>query len=123
MSVSDAVENNAMGVLHPGQLFHVGVVAVDIDAAMSNMSKTLGVSWKGGRASMTQLTIFGEDREIEMRIAHTVEAPPHIELIQAVAGTPWDPAKPGLHHLCYWFDDPAPIAARLETVGRRLLGK
>jgi catechol 2,3-dioxygenase-like lactoylglutathione lyase family enzyme len=111
--------------LHPGQLFHVGVVAADIDAAMTQMSRDLGLTWKGGRPSRQELTLYGEPRSLEMRIAHSVQGPPHVELIQAVPGTPWEaPAAVGTHHLCYWSDTSAEAGAALEAAGaRRVLGK
>jgi hypothetical protein len=113
-----------IGGLHPGQLFHVGIVATDIDKAMAEMSVAQGVTWKGGRPVLMDLTLFGEDRSLEMRIAHTVQGPPHIELIQAAPNTPWDPARPGVHHLCYWSDLPGPICRSLEAAGyERLLGR
>lgn len=114
----------APSMLHPAQLFHVGVVADDIDAAMRQMSADLGLTWKGGRPAMHDLCVYGEERSIEMRIAHSVEGPPHVELIQAVPGTPWEAASAGMHHLCYWSDDAAALCARFEAQGhRRILGR
>lgn len=111
--------------LHPAQLFHVGVVADDIDAAMREMSQNLGVEWVGGKATEMDLVVFGAKRRIEMRIAHAVQGPPHIELIQAVPGTPWSaPHAPGVHHLCYWSDHSAEVCQQLEQTGnRRILGE
>jgi len=112
--------------LHPAQLFHVGVVAADLDQAMAEMSANLGLTWKYGKARPMDLWIFGEPRTLEMRIAHSVEGPPHVELIQAVPGTPWAaPNGLGTNHLCYWSDRPAEVMARLEgnPANRRALGK
>jgi hypothetical protein len=112
--------------LHPARLFHVGVVAADIDQAMAEMSASLGFAWRGGRARSMELWLYGEPRTVEMRIAHSVQGPPHVELIQAVPDTPWvaTPAQ-GTHHLCYWSDEPAAVCARLEgdPAIRRILGK
>jgi hypothetical protein len=110
--------------LHPGQLFHVGITAVDLEAAKQEMSRNLGVTWKGGRPRTMDLVLYGDERRVEMRIAHTVEGPPHLELIQCVPDTPWAEPSVGAHHLCYWSDDPGPVCAALEEAGsRRLLGK
>jgi catechol 2,3-dioxygenase-like lactoylglutathione lyase family enzyme len=111
--------------LLPGQLFHIGVVADDIDAAMAEMSRTLGLTWRGGRPASVELCIYGQERTVEMRIAHSVQGPPHVEVIQAVAGTPWEtPAAAGAHHLCFWSDDAAAVCAALERAGsRRVLGR
>lgn len=109
---------------HPAQVFHVGIVADDIDAAMREMSADLGISWKGGELTERALVIDGEDRRIGMRIAHSVQGPPHLELIQAAPGTPWQtPSGAGVHHVCYWSDQSAEICAYLEAAGnRRVLG-
>jgi catechol 2,3-dioxygenase-like lactoylglutathione lyase family enzyme len=111
--------------LHPGQLFHVGVVAEDFEATLLELSRTLGLTWKGGRPHPYELWIYGECRTIEMRIAHSVQGPPHYEVIAAIPGTPWEPVKAGVHHLCYWSDDAADICARFESTPgvRRVLGQ
>jgi hypothetical protein len=112
--------------LFPGELFHIGVVADDIEAAMRDMSRTLGLTWKGGSRPMIQeLCIFGEERTVDMRIAHSVQGPPHIEVIQSVPGTPWEtPTAAGVHHLCFWADNSAEVCARMEASGsRRVLGR
>ncbi|MDO7841713.1 VOC family protein [Sphingomonas immobilis] len=111
--------------LHPPQLFHVGVVAADIDVAMREMSASLGLAWKGGKAKVMDLCLYGQERKVEMRIAHSRQGPPHVEVIQAVPDSPWAlPPATGVHHLCYWSEDSAAICARLEAAGnRRVLGK
>ena len=109
--------------LHPAQLFHVGVVAGDFDSAMAEMSANLGLAWCGGKPAHSTLVVFGEERQLEMRIAHSLQGPPHVELIQAVPDTPWAAPSAGVHHVCYWSDDAAAICARLEATGnRRILG-
>lgn len=118
-------DDTPMAGLHPAQLFHIGVVAGDIDKAMAEMSRNLGLHWKGGKSVEMDLVIHGEERRLEMRIAHSIEGPPHIELIQAVPDTPWAaPAAPGVHHLCYWSDRSAAVCAHLTSSGnRRVLGR
>lgn len=110
--------------LHPAQLFHIGVVADDIDKAMAEMSTNLGLSWKGGKPREMDLVIDGEERRVEMRIAHSVQGPPHVELIQSVPNSPWaSPKSPGVHHLCYWSDNSADVCAHLAASGnKRVLG-
>lgn len=111
-------------LLHPSRLFHIGVVADDIEKAMAEMSRSMGLTWKGGRSTTMDLVIDGEHRQIDMRIAHAVEGPPHIELIEARPGTPWSPPHgTGVHHVCYWSDNAAATCAALEQSGhRRILG-
>jgi len=110
--------------LHPGQLFHVGVVAADLDRAMAEMSRNLGVTWQSGKPRLMDLCLYGEDRQVEMRIAHTVQGPPYLELIQSVPDSPWAEPSAGVHHLCYWSETAAEVCAALEAAGnRRVLGK
>jgi methylmalonyl-CoA/ethylmalonyl-CoA epimerase len=110
--------------LHPARLFHVGVTAVDFDAAKAELSRSLGVEWKGDRPTMMDLVLDGEERRLEMRIAHTVQGPPHIELIRCAPDTPWAQASEGVHHLCYWAEDSVAACAAMEACGaRRVTGR
>ena len=111
--------------LHPSQLFHIGIVAADFDATLAEFSRAFGLRWRGGKPTVMDAWIDGKRRSIEMRIAHSVEGPPHHEVIAAVPDTPWDPTKSGVHHVCYWSDVAASICATLEaTPGyRRVLGE
>jgi hypothetical protein len=112
-----------VSTLHPGQLFHVGVTAVDLDAATAQLSRDLGVTWKIGRPRVMDLVIDGQARQAEMRIAHTMQGPPYIELIQCVPDTPWAEASVGVHHVCYWAEDAVAACAAMEASGaRRVLG-
>jgi catechol 2,3-dioxygenase-like lactoylglutathione lyase family enzyme len=115
---------NASLALHPGRLFHVGIVTNDFDATLAELTATLGFAWKGGQARVMDLWLYGEPRQVEMRIAHSVQGPPHYEVIASVPDTPWDPAKAGVHHLCYWSDRSNEVCAALEAAGyRRVLGQ
>lgn len=115
---------DAAAVLHPGRLFHTGLVVVDIERAMAELSGSLGVTWKGGWPAMHRLHYFGTGHEVELRIAFSVEGPPHIELIEAKEGTIWPPEECGLHHLCYWSPTPEASAEALEAQGyTRLMGE
>lgn len=118
------IDGAATGI-HPTQLFHVGVVASDIDAAMREMSLNLGLEWKGGKPTVLDLCLYGEDRQVEMRIAHSRHGPPYIELIEAIPDSPWAlPTGAGVHHVCYWSEESGAVCARLEASGnRRVLGK
>ena len=111
--------------LHPVQLFHVGVVTDDFDATLAEMSRTLGLAWKGGAPRTMDLWLYGEPRQVEMRIAHSVQGPPHYEVIAAIPDTPWTPSRAGVHHLCYWSDDAEAACAALESAPeyRRVLGR
>lgn len=113
-----------MDALHPAHFFHIGITAVDIDAAMAEMTRNLGIRWVGAKPIDMELCIYGEMRQVRMRIAHSVQFAPQYELIQCVPDTPWAAPSAGVHHVCYWSEDPASACAALETGGsRRILGR
>ncbi len=113
------------GLLHPGQLFHIGVVVEDLSKAIDELSSGLGLTWKGGEPEQRTVWLDGEQRSLEMRIAHSVEGRPHFEVIEAIPDTPWAPANGlGVHHLCYWSDDSTRVCGELEQRGfRRVMGR
>jgi catechol 2,3-dioxygenase-like lactoylglutathione lyase family enzyme len=112
-----------MSTLHPDRFFHTGIVVADIDVAMAELSRSLGVTWKGGWPAVHHLHYFGADQDVELRIAFSVQGPPHVELIEAKEDTLWPPESYGTHHLCYWSDDAVGDGAGLEAVGyERLSG-
>jgi len=112
-----------MSPLHPGQLYHVGVVAEDIDKAKIELA-ALGLTFRGGKPRSMDLILGGEPRTLEMRIAHSEQGPPHVELIQAVPDSPWAQAGAGVHHVCYWSEDVAAAGRALEAAGyTRIMGQ
>jgi catechol 2,3-dioxygenase-like lactoylglutathione lyase family enzyme len=109
--------------LHPARFFHTGIVVEDIDRAMAELSRSLGITWKGGWPAVHHLHYFGADHDDELRIAFSVQGPPYLELIEAKDGTLWQPGTSGTHHLCYWSEDAAGDGAELEADGyERLSG-
>jgi len=113
-----------MTPLHPGNLFHIGVVAADIDEAMPRMTRDLGLIWRGGGIRQTVTVLHGQERPLAMRIAFSAQGPPHVELIQAVPDTPWEAASAGIHHLCYWSETPeADGEALIRQGSQRILGR
>ncbi|MET0362600.1 MAG: VOC family protein [Sphingobium sp.] len=115
----------AMEAWLPGRLFHIGVVARDIDAAMTGLGRELGCGWRGGAPLRMTVCMNGSDREMSMRIAHSIDGPPHIELIEARPDSPWQVQKAiEVHHLCYWSQDALAACARVEQAGyKRILGR
>lgn len=112
-----------MSPLHPDRFFHTGIVVADIDLAMAELSRSLGVTWKGGWPAVHHLHYFGADHDVELRIAFSIQGPPHLELIEAKDDTLWPHGSYGTHHLCYWSDDAAGDATALEAEGyERLSG-
>ncbi len=112
-----------MTPLHPDHLFHIGVVAADIDEAMPRMARDFGLTWRGGGVRHTTTVLYGQARPLDMRIALSAQGPPHVELIEAVRDTPWEQAAAGIHHLCYWSETPqADGEALIRQGSHRVLG-
>lgn len=111
-------------ILPPSQILHFGVVARDIDLAMQEMSDNLGVSWTDPSPVVVDIILYGQERTLEMRVAHSLQGPPHMELIEAVPDSPWAlPEATGVHHICYWSDDSVAVCQSLEQRGnRRVMG-
>ena len=94
-------------------LDHVGIVVLDLDAAIDAMRVQLGFEFTVVFDDV--LPVHEEsagDRGIHLRIAYTAQRPA-LELIEAVPGTPWSPDRAGLHHLGYHVDDLGAESERL----------
>ena len=106
--------------LDPGNLFHVGFVVADLDAAMAEMSWTTGATW-GPRLDV-ELPLW---TPVEVRIAttHSVYSRefPHLELETEVPGTISTVSDRPLHHIGYWTDDLTGESAALEEQGMPLV--
>jgi catechol 2,3-dioxygenase-like lactoylglutathione lyase family enzyme len=122
---STSASANATSLVHPTQLFHIGIVVKDLPAALLELSLGLGLTWKGGDPEVREVWLDGTARTLEMRIAHSVEGRPHFEVIEAIPGTPWEPADGvGVHHVCYWSNDSTQLCAELESRGfPRVMGR
>ena len=106
------------------QLFHTGFVVPDVCAAMDEIGQQLGVTW--AEVTEIDMTLATESGVIEPRMVFTYsrEGPVHIELLQAVAGTPWTVAtatppigRQAAHHVGLFSDDVAGESARLAASG------
>jgi hypothetical protein len=82
-------------------VFHLGRVVEDLDAAMSTIGANLAISWAPVQErTIAVLTAGGEARDEPLRFTYSVDGPPHIELIEAGAGSLWQPTPDGgLHHV------------------------
>ena len=94
-------------------LFHVGVLVPDLEAAMTELSEGLGISWAAVIEREQQIwTPEHGASATALRFTYSCEGPQHIELLQGASGTFWDAnTRPGLHHHGVWVDD---IAAETE---------
>ena len=90
--------------------YHLGFVVPDIDQAISDLSRAVGVTF--GSVQDRQLGDWA------YRVAFSTEGPPFFELIQGPTDSPWDPtAGPRFDHLGYWSADVRTDMHRLTERG------
>jgi hypothetical protein len=89
--------------------FQVGVVVPNLERAMEELTRGLGVQW-----------MAPQDRQsgpYRLRVTFSRDAP-YIELIEGSPGSPWDTTHgPHLHHLGFWADDIETDKQRLAEAG------
>jgi hypothetical protein len=107
------------GVLGPGDLFHIGVVVPDLQAAMAAVSAVSALRWTPVVEARCRHRRPHRLDEFELRVAYSVGTAPHLELIEAIPGTIFEPSGElsRLHHFGLWIDDIAAESARLENTG------
>lgn len=115
-------------MLDPTDVFHTGFVVPDVDAAMEELGAVFGLSW----APVVRITmrLRGPDGPFDaaMTFTYSVQGPPHLELLGAVEGTPWNqsrgPEPVGLqaaHHVGVWSDDVAADSEAMTAAGAPLV--
>jgi glyoxalase/bleomycin resistance protein/dioxygenase superfamily protein len=105
-------------------MFHTGVVVADLDAAMEDLSRALGLRWTPVQThDMRQWRPGGEQR-LTLRFVYSLAPYPLLELIEAQPGTFYEPvvgATTQLHHVGMWVDDLAAAASGLAGDGFELV--
>jgi catechol 2,3-dioxygenase-like lactoylglutathione lyase family enzyme len=88
-------------------VFHVGVVVVDLDAAMARIGAGLGVDWASVQERSQPLrTAAGACLTEDLRFTYSANGHLHVELIESGPGSVWTPTEPyGLHHIGAFADD------------------
>lgn len=102
------------------QLFHTGIRVPNLDAAMTELGATLGVTWANpvDNAAQAVWTPNAGAHTVPLRFTYSCEGPQHIELLEAPAGTIWSGHEhPGVHHQGVWVDDVAASVRRAEASG------
>ncbi|KUI27067.1 bleomycin resistance protein [Mycobacterium sp. IS-1742] len=103
--------------LDPIDLYHVGIVVDDLDAAAARLTAAGGHRWTRPLEYTLPVVTATGDLDVPFRISFSVQ-PVHLELVQEVPGTLWS-AVPGrgTHHLGYWVDDVHSTSEALERAG------
>ena len=105
-------------MLNQANLYHIGVVVDDFQAAMDRYGRQMGVTWSP-LINVTVRIWTRDHGEMELH-SHAIysQQEPCIELVKTLPGTFWVPTEGRpLHHLGYWVDDLPAASADLEARG------
>jgi catechol 2,3-dioxygenase-like lactoylglutathione lyase family enzyme len=99
------------------ELFHVGIVVPDIEAALQHFSDLLGIVW-GPVVVVDAHDVRdrdGNDLSVPTTLCYST-SPPYLELIQETPGTVWMCNEhSNLHHIGFWSDALAADSDHLVT--------
>jgi hypothetical protein len=98
------------------EMFHVGIVVPEIEAAQAHFSELLGVEW--GPLMEQDIDVrdgAGNNLVVPNRICYSSRAP-YLELIQEVPGTTWVcNSHSNLHHIGFFADGLAVSSGQLQA--------
>jgi hypothetical protein len=99
--------------------YHIGVRVPNLDAAMSEMGESLGLTWCSVQEREQQVwTPSTGAITVPLRFTYSAEGPQHVELLQGASGSIWDGrVQPGIHHTGVWVDDVAAETSALMAKG------
>jgi hypothetical protein len=98
--------------------FHLGVVTADVAGTAARLSALFGYRWGPRIGATLDVALPDGPATVQLRCAYSVTLP-RIEVVEAVAGTFWEPASAGIHHVGFWSDDVVADAAELSAHGYR----
>jgi hypothetical protein len=98
--------------------FKTGFLVTDLETAMRDFGRWLGVAWTPVQQSKLVLATEAGREEVELRFAYTTGAPPYLELLAAQPrGYYHAPQGAHLHHVGQWVDDLAAASRALAAAG------
>lgn len=99
--------------------FHVGFVTQDLQAAMSQLGESAGVSWTTIRTESRSVWTPEGPQTVTFEGAYSTTGPTHLELIRAVDGSPWRASDDmlSIHHIGYWSNDMKQDSQRIVDSG------
>lgn len=95
---------------------HMALVVADIEDAMRRYGAAFGLTW--AQPWRGEMPVVAGDQETSPMVTFTFskQGPPHLELIEQVPDTVWQPTR-GLHHVGVWVDDVPAAAERMAADG------
>jgi lactoylglutathione lyase len=105
-------------------IYHTGVIVQNLEQAMTFYTQSMAVTWAPIHI-YNPLRLWSPAKgmdEITLRVCYSREGPLHIELIEAVPGTFYDPAiNPDAKHIGLFMDDVGAEVERLSAIGWEVL--
>jgi len=103
------------------RFFKTGIVVTDLEAAMGELGKQLGVEWTPVQAVPLAVRTPAALEQLDLRVVVSREGPTFLELIEAQpTGYYSAPGGSYLHHVGLWVDDLAGESTRLKAEGWEL---
>lgn len=104
----------------PRILWHAGFIVDDLEEAMAELTRGLGLSWNPIHVITDQTLrgVGGSSFQLNTRVVFSTDLPLSLELIEPAEGTP-NVRRGGsaFHHLGYWSDDLEGEEQRLAGLG------
>lgn len=101
-----------------GELFKTGLLVADLERAMRDLSRWLGVAWRPVQQAPLALETPQGREEVELRFTYTTSGPPYLELLEAQPRGYYALAQgEQLHHVGRWVGDLAAASAELVRQG------
>jgi len=99
-------------------LFKTGFLVTDLEGAMRDLGRWLGVAWTPVQQSRLVLETARGREAVELRFVYSTGRPPYLELLEAQPRGYYE-AKAGahLHHVGRWVDDLAKASRALAEAG------
>ncbi len=101
-----------------GELFVTGLVVPDLERAIGETTAALDVAFTPVQQSPLRMRTPNGIEDFDLRFVYSLGSAPHLELIEAVPGTYYDPKGGGyMRHVGMWVDDLATASAELARRG------
>ena len=101
-----------------GEIFVTGIVVPDLERAVAETTRSLGAEFTPVQESPLQLRTSSGIERFDLQFVYSLGVAPHLELIQAVPDTYYDPRGSGyIRHIGMWVDDLATASEALADRG------